>query len=348
MRFLPPTPNPLVWVILAASGAATCVAGSRLGFSAPGPDVFAILWFACALMVLAILAHNVLKAPAVVEPLALCGFWATMVVILLPASYIAAGFNMPLVDAQLAMLDEAIGFDWRWLQKIFAANDWLAWTSNLIYRASIVQVLIASLALAATRDLVRLNSFFTGLLIATVVLVVLSALFPALGAYSFYGLTSAEVGHIREHISVSGHLHDVAALRNGSLRDLSAVRWDGIITFPSYHAIVAITAGWATWRLRWIGPFNAVFTALVVLTSLPIGGHHLIDMVGAATVCAASLWAAHIIESRRLSGVEAPVPAQSPSRPRAPAFSPAVVDSMRRIKLAALRFGEARLTRRVN
>ena len=87
------------------------------------------------------------------------------------------------------------------------------------------------------------------------------------------------------------------ALRDGTLRHLDVIP-DGIITFPSYHTAVALICGWATWRIRWIGPLNAVFAGLVILTTLPIGGHHLMDLIGGAAVVAASLKVARAVEQR--------------------------------------------------
>ena len=298
MRLLPATPNPIVWPILAVAAAATAVAAASLGFSAPTSSYWMLIVFSCGLLGAAVFGHTVLKMPPIAEPLSLAAFWVAMVAVLLPASYIAAAFNMPLADEAMSRLDQLTGFNWVWLQRWVAGDADRAHVSYLIYRYSIVQVAIAVFSLAAIRDITRLNTYFTGLLIATIVMVVLSALFPALSAYPFYGVTKQEMGHILTHIPLSSHLHDVLALRNGTLRHLD-IEWDGIITFPSYHAIVALTAGWASWRVRFIGPLNAVFTVLVLIVTLPIGSHYLMDLVGAAAVCAVSLAYAARIEGRR-------------------------------------------------
>lgn len=306
MRLLPATPNPLVWPILAVAAAATATAAAWLGFSAPTSNHMMLVAFSGGLLLAAMFGHTVLKMPPVAEPLALAAFWVAMVAVLLPASYIAAAFDMPLVDDAMSRLDRMTGFNWLSLQKWVADDATRSHVAFLFYRYSIVQVLISVFALAAIRDLVRLNTYFTGLLLATIVMVILSALFPALSAYPHYGVTAQQMGHILDHIPLSSHVKDVLALRAGTLRHLD-IEWDGIITFPSYHAIVAITAGWASWRVRWIGPLNAAFTALVLLATLPIGSHYLMDLIGAALLCAATLAVADRLERRRFAKLPAPV-----------------------------------------
>ena len=113
MRFLPSTPNPLVWPILLCAAAATYAAGVHLGFSPPGKDILHVVYFTAALLTAASVSHFVLKMPAASEPLALCAFWCGMAIILLPATYIAAAFNMPLMDETFSALDTAVGFNWR-------------------------------------------------------------------------------------------------------------------------------------------------------------------------------------------------------------------------------------------
>ena len=65
MRYLPPTPNPLVWPILAVCAIVTWCAGLWLGFSRPSTEFFTVLWFACGLLGVALIGHAVFKMPAV-------------------------------------------------------------------------------------------------------------------------------------------------------------------------------------------------------------------------------------------------------------------------------------------
>jgi membrane-associated phospholipid phosphatase len=146
-----------------------------------------------------------------------------------------------------------------------------------------------------------LNIYVLGLLISTVATVVISAFLPAAGAYRAYGVLPNASGYIAALCDVLHFLPDFDAVRSGALRTLSGPL-DGIIQFPSFHTVVAVTAAWATWRTPWIGFLNALLTALVLLSTLPIGSHHLMDVAGGVAVSAFGIYAA--------SRLEAPVAAQ--------------------------------------
>ena len=62
-----------------------------------------------------------------------------------------------------------------------------------------------------------------------------------------------------------------------------------MIVFPSYHTIMALLVVYACWTtpiLRWIA---LALTALMLLSIVPIGGHHVWDIVAAVALFAAAL-----------------------------------------------------------
>ena len=288
MRLLPDTPSPFAWTVLVGAAVATATASTLLGFSVPIAAIRTTIMLVAGLLALAALSQSVWNKPAIAEPCALFAFWVAMLAILLPASYILAALDFPLIDMPLSRMDQAIGFDWRWLQHETAKHRWLASASSWLYLHSILQLPLALICLAATRELVRLNVCISGFILATIATLVLSGVLPAVGAYYHYGVVAHEMGHISEFVIVQSHLDHFWALRSGTLRHLD-ITYGGIVTFPSYHSVVALVSGWAVWRVRFLGLANAVISGLVILTTLPIGGHHLMDIFGAAIVVAASL-----------------------------------------------------------
>ena len=297
MLALPSVPSRFAWSLLLIAAAAAGAGGFALGFTLPLIECLTTSILVVALLAVSAFSQSRLNKPAIAEMSALFAYWIAMLAVLLPASYFVAAFNMPLIDGTLAWLDQAIGFDWRWLQDRTGKSDWASAASSWVYHQSSLQLLIAVISLAAMRDLDRLNVCISGLMLATIIVIVLSGLLPAAGAYVHYSVTQSDIGHVADYVLVQGHLKHLWALRDGTLRHLDVIP-DGIITFPSYHTAVALICGWATWRIRWIGPLNAVFAGLVILTTLPIGGHHLMDLIGGAAVVAASLKVARAVEQR--------------------------------------------------
>jgi hypothetical protein len=290
------TPSAFAWRILGCATAVLVPVGWYLGFTAPLYQVGKTLLLCGGLLAASEIGRRQFKSDAAAEVCALFAFWIAMLAVLLPASYIAAAFNAPLIDATLQALDRAIGFDWLALQRWTDATEWGAVCLTWLYQASIIQIPIAVFVLAGRRELQRLNAYVTGLMLATLATIVVSAVLPAAGAYRAYGVVPNPYGAIVMLCDVSHFLPDFDAVRSGALRTLGGPL-DGIIQFPSFHTVVAVTAAWATWRTHWIGPANAIFALLVLVSTLPIGSHHLMDVVGGVAVSVLGVYAATRLEA---------------------------------------------------
>jgi membrane-associated phospholipid phosphatase len=82
---------------------------------------------------------------------------------------------------------------------------------------------------------------------------------------------------------------DHALLRGGSLIDFDRHRWLGLITFPSYHALLAVAFAWGWWSvpfLRWPG---VVLNAGMLISTPLHGSHHLVDTIAGTALAVASI-----------------------------------------------------------
>src|SRR5205085_8924479 len=125
--------------------------------------------------------------------------------------------------------------------------------------------------LAFTGALLRLRIYVLAFVLAALITVAVSAALPAAGAWPYYGLSATDAAPILPVVSASWPVFD--GLRDGSLRTLVAVGSEGIITFPSLHAglaVIVIIAAWPLPVLRWV--FLAVDATMLVAT--PIDGSH--------------------------------------------------------------------------
>lgn len=78
--------------------------------------------------------------------------------------------------------------------------------------------------------------------------------------------------------------HDIAQFRSASHAVLDLDALAGVITFPSAHTILALLAIQAWWWhpvLRW--PVLAL-NLLVIVTTIPMGGHYYVDLIAGALV----------------------------------------------------------------
>jgi membrane-associated phospholipid phosphatase len=80
--------------------------------------------------------------------------------------------------------------------------------------------------------------------------------------------------------------------RDGSLRTLTGMTSEGIITFPSFHAalgVIFMVGLWPVPVLRWIG---AVVNGLMILATPIDGGHYFIDVFAGIVIAVLCLVAA--------------------------------------------------------
>jgi PAP2 superfamily len=218
-----------------------------------------------------------------------------------PLSYIAASANLPLQDHALALADRALGFDWRGLLAWMNGSPTAYAILRQTYQSLTLQMTTVVLCLAFTGALLRLRIYVLAFVLAALITIAVSAALPAAGAWPYYGLTATEAAPILPVVSTSWPVFD--GLRDGSLRTLVAVGSEGIITFPSLHAalaVIVIIAAWPVPILRWV--FLAVDAAMLVATPID-GSHYLVDVIaGIALAVLCMVAAGRIAEAAALRG----------------------------------------------
>lgn len=215
-----------------------------------------------------------------------------------PLSYIVAALNLPLRDRFLDAADRTLGFDWLGLLAWMNAHP--AWHSafSLSYLSFAVQATTTVLALALTARLVHLRIFVLAFMACAVVTIVISGLVPAQGVWGHHGLTAADYPAIFP-ATREVHLPIFHGLRDGTVRILTATGSEGIITFPSLHAALAlvfILALAPVPLLRWIG---AAVNILMIAATPVDGGHYVIDVLaGLALAYLCWQWAEFLARRR--------------------------------------------------
>jgi hypothetical protein len=223
-----------------------------------------------------------------------------------PLSYIAAAANLPLQDHVIAAADRAIGFDWRALLDWMNAMQVVYAALHVIYLSLTLQMTTAALCLAFTGRLVRLRVYLLSFIFAALITIAISALLPAVGAWPYYALSAADSPHLTPTVSTSWPVF--YGLRDGSIRALIAVGAQGIISFPSLHAGLAVILVMALWPvpvLRWV----MLALNLMLLAATPIdGSHYLSDVLAGITLAALCFFAAGKIAARFIQPRQALAP----------------------------------------
>lgn len=207
-----------------------------------------------------------------------------------PLSYIAATANRPLQDSTLAAADKWLHLDWMALLAWMNAHPSLHLVFALAYASFVPQTVLVLMALSMTGLSHRIRQLLLTFIVTTLVTIAISALFPARGAWAHYAITPTDHPAISP-VTREIHLGILHGLRDGSFRLLTGMNSEGIITFPSLHAAIAlmfIVALWPVPVIRWIG---LVVNVLMILATPIDGGHYFIDAL-AGLALAALCWMA--------------------------------------------------------
>ena len=108
-----------------------------------------------------------------------------------PLSYIAATAGFPLQDAALEAIDRHMGIDWAQLMTFVSLRGGLQLVLSLAYSSFALQTLTTMLALGMAGQLTRLSSFVAAFVATTLVIIAISAIYPAAGPWLFLKIQPA-------------------------------------------------------------------------------------------------------------------------------------------------------------
>ncbi|MCX7285943.1 MAG: phosphatase PAP2 family protein [Novosphingobium sp.] len=222
----------------------------------------------------------------------IAGAFALLIALSLHAAIVAhAGMrlNRPLVDDALATVDKAIGFDTPGVVLLFARTPGLASALGFVYSTTVPAVFLAVLALSITGKAAQtwrlLFIYGAGALASAL----FSVGWPALANFVHAGLSQQQVPGLPEG-SGRFFLASVDYFRNGTSAVFDAARLSGVVTFPSFHAVMALAVAHAAWPYRHLRLAASVWAALVLVSTIPIGGHYLVDVAGGAGLFLVLAW----------------------------------------------------------
>ena len=280
-------PHPGLWGLFTAVAGLDCVWIRETPLSLDPESVFT--WAAVVAALFGAAAYWTLKPVPRLRALALStAFLLTLTSTVGVLHYLAATLARPLVDARLAAVEKALGFDWLRHIAFLDSHAWLAAGLALAYFASVPLTAVVVLALSLRRNFARLRAFLALYAATLLVVVAFNAAFPAEGAYAFHAPPAALTRHV---VTTGGTLHlaDFEALRTGTPLRVALEDIKGYATFPSFHVCLAVLAAWALRPVPLLRVPAALFAAAMIVSTLGIGGHYLPDLLGGGALAGAAL-----------------------------------------------------------
>ena len=201
--------------------------------------------------------------------------------------------DRPLIDAELAQLDAALGVHW---PSLFAALKCgpLGPLLTAAYESNGIQLAGAILLLGFTGRTLELDRFLLAFFIATLAALAFWAVLPSLGAAPHFLSTGALTDWSGATVSpaVARAWLD---LKSGALTEMELENLKGLIAFPSLHTVMALLVVYAVRDIRPLLWPALAWNALMLL-SIPVdGGHHVVDVPAGVLLTVASVLAARRI-----------------------------------------------------
>jgi membrane-associated phospholipid phosphatase len=203
-------------------------------------------------------------------------------------SYVGTSLDRPLLDAQFARADVALGLDWMAVLSFSDGHPAVGTVLRVAYHSSMLQMVSVFIVLAGTRQLDRLAGFLTLFTATGIITVLASIVFPAAGAFVFHN-PPAELRDVVGQAAGIWHLEHFEALRSGAMRTIRLNAVEGLITFPSFHTALAIITAWAFWRTSYLALPVLGISVLVIASTVPVGGHYFVDVFAGAAIAAACI-----------------------------------------------------------
>lgn len=284
----------LIWALVAFVAVFVLIASAARGFTVEFRS-FAAPGLTCVLLVAGARFYRDRRGePRLASALESTAQVMAFAAVAAPLSYVAASAGLPLQDAMFDSLDRALGLDWTGLLAFMRHWPEFASFLNVMYLSLTVQMTAVVLLLGFTGRLPWLRVYMLAFVFATLTTIALSTVLPAEGVWLHYGLKGDAAMLPASHTSWPVFL----GLRDGSYRLIVAIGAEGIITFPSLHAALAVILMAALWPVplaRWL----SVGINTLMLAATPIdGSHYFVDVLAGVAIAVASLAAARALVAR--------------------------------------------------
>lgn len=209
-------------------------------------------------------------------------------------SYVGAAADLPLRDTDMIWVDRHLGFDWLAVMSALDHSPRLLDVLNGAYATFTAQLVGAAAVLVAAGRMRDLDRFFIIFACASISAEALSVLVPTLGPIW------ALADHARfTHLPTLGRTtaEIVLTLRDKTLGTIDFEAVNGIISFPSMHAAVAIIVPYTLrWNRRLFTPIAAL-NAVMLASAVPSGNHYVADVIAGVAVAVLAIGCGRAIQA---------------------------------------------------
>jgi membrane-associated phospholipid phosphatase len=229
--------------------------------------------------------------------------FSQLLIYLLPAvalEYLAGSVGLPLADGLFVRGDALLGFDWtafaNWANSHWVVQNLFIWTyTSVIWQSGLV-MLVGSATKAGDTN----GDFVWTIMISGLICTLVFAILPALG---------------NDGLAERAPIAALLQVRELGWHHLNIDDAEGLVTFPSFHTALGFIFPYAARRVRWVFWVLIPFNAIMIVSTVTVGGHYLIDLIAGGIVAYASIIITRLIR-RGLDRLGGAVRAEEGSRAR--------------------------------
>jgi PAP2 superfamily len=209
-------------------------------------------------------------------------------------NYLLLPYHFHGTDTFLIQVDAGMGFVWAdfvlWLAQFPAFCDVL----KQVYLSCAWQIAGIILLLGLANKTGEIARFMVAVTVGGLITIEVWTLFPSSTPAAFQAIPADVASRLGLIVSPEQGSWLVKLSYEG-LKRISPNAFVGIVGFPSYHTVLALTSVWFARKVRYLVIPVGVLNALMLPAILLHGSHNLIDVFGGVCVTIASVWISSLI-----------------------------------------------------
>lgn len=202
--------------------------------------------------------------------------------ILAPVSYLCARNSLPLFNDAFNAADLALGYDWHFWADLEDSIPAVSLLLRIAYASMLPQTVFVLILLPVIGDGQRGFSFIRASLIAAII--------ACAGSYAMPAAMPEAVD--------TAWYGPWSALRTTAPFSVSLSQVEGIITFPSFHAAVAVLLLYAVRGLGLVTIVFGVAELLMLISTTTYGHHYFCDVLAGIVVAVGAIWLTSHLDRR--------------------------------------------------
>ncbi|MDN7879001.1 phosphatase PAP2 family protein [Burkholderia aenigmatica] len=197
------------------------------------------------------------------------------------ATYIGAAVGRPEVQDALLAWEQSFGFDWLKTYQWIVRSNILQQVLEFAYRSMAYQMVLLCFLFGILRRRQELCEMMLIFVISLLFVVAISTWYPAASAFPHFGINDS---------GPASHLSDYFSARSGAPMVMNPMAMQGIVSLPSFHAVVALMLIFVTRNLRFIFPVTLTLNFVMLVSTFSVGGHYLADIGAGVIVGIVTIW----------------------------------------------------------